>query len=252
MDFSILLLSNALILGLRHGLDLDHVAAIMDINSGVNNINSSKIKSLIFASMYALGHALIVIILGLGAIYFAFNLPNNIDPVMERVVGFTLIILGLVVLYSLGQNLINKETIRLQSRWMIILEFLGKAYSYLNFKLFKIKSEKSPALIKYGLQASFFLGIIHGLGAETGSQILLISSVRGVRENNLAAIILLTFVLGLLISNTLVAIISKTAIVTSKKINYIYIMLGILTFGFNTVVGYYFILGKASNLPSLF
>ncbi len=251
MNYPSLLLLNAIALGFRHGLDLDHIAAIMDITSAGNNDNSLKIKPLVFASMYALGHAFIVASLGLGALYFTLILPQWIDPIMERVVGFSLIALGLIILFSLIQNLRNKETFKLQSRWMLILEFWGKIHNWLYFKLFKIKSEKPANITKYGLQVSFFIGILHGLGAETGSQILLITSMGGIKENNLAIIMLVAFVTGLLVSNTLIAIISKTAFASSKKLNYIYVILGILTFCFNIVIGLHFILGKASNLPGL-
>ncbi len=250
MNYPILLLSNALILGFRHGLDLDHIAAITDITSTTNN-NSANFKPLLFASMYALGHAFIVASLGLGALYFTLILPQWIDPIMERVVGFTLIALGLIVLLSMIQNFKHKGTFKLQSRWMIILKYWEKIHNWLYFKLFNIKAKKPANIIKYGLQASFFIGILHGLGAETGSQILIITSIGGIKENNLAIIMLFAFVTGLLISNTLIAIISKTAFINSKKLNYIYIVLGILTFSFNIIIGLHFILGKASNLPSL-
>src|SRR5258708_15611286 len=101
-------LSIAFILGLRHGVDFDHVAAILDIvqttaNNPTHKDNDRKHVrrfSLWLALLYVMGHAAVVLTLGLAALYFSASLPNWIDPVMRRVVGVTLVALGILVLRS--------------------------------------------------------------------------------------------------------------------------------------------------------
>ena len=81
---------NAVALGLRHGFDWDHLAAILDIvNTSAVDKGAPKrsLRPLVGALMYALGHAMAVAILGLCALYFAAILPRWIDPLMERMVG---------------------------------------------------------------------------------------------------------------------------------------------------------------------
>jgi high-affinity nickel permease len=71
--------------GLRHGIDWDHIGALTDITSSQDQPN----RSIWFATLYALGHALVVSILGLVAIVLAAQLPSGIDTVMERFVRAT-------------------------------------------------------------------------------------------------------------------------------------------------------------------
>jgi len=59
---------------------------------------------MLFATLYALGHALVVFTLGFAAIALSANLPKSVDGVMERFVGATLIVLGLYVFYALVRH----------------------------------------------------------------------------------------------------------------------------------------------------
>lgn len=81
------------VFGLRHGMDWDHIAAITDITSSQDDSR----RSMFFSTLYALGHALVVFVLGVAAIEFSSRLPDSVDAVMERFVGVTLILLGVYV-----------------------------------------------------------------------------------------------------------------------------------------------------------
>jgi cytochrome c biogenesis protein CcdA len=124
------LLGSALVLGIRHGIDWDHIAAIADITSTTTNVESAdaavgarrarfgalEARAVWLASLYALGHATVVAALGALALYFEALLPEWIDPIMERVVGLTLVALGLWVFYSLIHYWRGEGDFRLQSR----------------------------------------------------------------------------------------------------------------------------------------
>ena len=73
-------------LGLRHGIDWDHIAAISDVAGSQKN----RRRSLGMGTLYALGHAGVVVVLGLLAIWFGTMLPDWVDGYMEIVVGVTL------------------------------------------------------------------------------------------------------------------------------------------------------------------
>src|SRR5579862_8478161 len=81
------------LLGLRHGFDYDHLAAISDITSVQRTLREGMRLGL----LYALGHALTVAILGIAVIFFHLSLPQRMDAVSERVVGATLVVLALYV-----------------------------------------------------------------------------------------------------------------------------------------------------------
>ena len=80
----------ALIFGFRHGFDWDHIAALTDLTGS----QTTSRRSMWLATLYALGHAAMVLVLGTAAILFAAQVPEPVDLVMERFVGATLIGLG--------------------------------------------------------------------------------------------------------------------------------------------------------------
>jgi len=92
-----LALLSAAILGFRHGFDYDHIAAISDITS----VQTSRWRGMRLGLLYALGHAAMVAALGSAVIIFQLSLPHGIDRIAERLVGLTLLILGVYVLGSL-------------------------------------------------------------------------------------------------------------------------------------------------------
>ena len=109
---SLIILGNAVILGIRHGVDWDHIAAIADIvgTASATKVDSNGVATLAqsnairLSSCYAIGHATIVLILGIVALSFATILPEWIDPLMERAVGVTLLLLGVWIFYSILQQ----------------------------------------------------------------------------------------------------------------------------------------------------
>src|SRR5918995_2182975 len=81
---------SGLLFGFRHGIDWDHIAAITDITSS----QDERGRALEYGTTYALGHALVVFLIGTAAIVLGTRLPEGVDEVMERIVGVTLIVLG--------------------------------------------------------------------------------------------------------------------------------------------------------------
>ena len=107
----------AFFLGARHGFDFDHLAAISDITSS----QTSSKKGIIYASLYVLGHGLVILLFGSIAIFLGKYLPKNYDRFFEIIIGITLIILGLYVIFSLFKNW---KKFRIKSRWMIIFSII--------------------------------------------------------------------------------------------------------------------------------
>ncbi|HEX9766528.1 MAG TPA: hypothetical protein VGA36_07170, partial [Nitriliruptorales bacterium] len=114
---SVGLLVTALGLGLRHGVDWDHIAAITDVAS----TSTSRRESLRLSTLYALGHALVVFVLGVLAIQLSAVVPPSLDTIMERVVGITLVVLGVWVIVGLVRH---GRDFRMRSRWMLLFDWL--------------------------------------------------------------------------------------------------------------------------------
>lgn len=112
---SIALLLTALGLGLRHGIDWDHIAAIADISSSAEN----RKRGFALSMTYAIGHGIVVFVLGVLAIVFGLAIPDGVDVWMGRIVGATLIFLGGWILIELIRK---GRDFRLRSRWMLVID----------------------------------------------------------------------------------------------------------------------------------
>lgn len=111
---TVALVLTALSLGVRHGIDWDHIAAITDITSSA----PTRRRGIVLSLVYALGHAAVVFVLGAAALLFGASLPTGFDDLMGRVVGVTLVVLGIWVLTQLVRH---GRDFRLRSRWMLVL-----------------------------------------------------------------------------------------------------------------------------------
>ena len=89
--FSFGLLVSAFWFGARHGIDWDHIAAIADITGS----QTERKQAIWLGTLYVLGHAAVVFVLGVIAIALGDVLPEGVDEVMGRVVGITLVVLGI-------------------------------------------------------------------------------------------------------------------------------------------------------------
>src|ERR1700677_739855 len=154
-----LALLSAAVLGFRHGFDYDHIAAISDITS----LENSRKRAMRMGLLYVLGHAVTVAALAAAVILFQRSLPRSIDDWAERVVGLTLLVLGL---YVLGTLLREKTTYVPRSRGAILV----------NSRRWWPGSIRGPLAVgaqprperqtgPYRPTSVFVIGLIHGLGA---------------------------------------------------------------------------------------
>jgi len=318
MDFALLslgvggsigVLGGALALGVRHGIDWDHIAAITDITSttssagephegwltdepGVmltdesdhkaaemarrrpvaggsstavttvpvgrgaaigSNITAVQRRAIFLASLYAIGHGTVVTILGLVALLASQFLPSWIDPVMERVVGVTLVLLGAYLCYSLVQYFRGKGEFRLRSRWMLIFAGVRNAANSFWARIHGHRHEHANVhgIDQYGPRTAYMVGMIHGVGAETGTQVLIIATAVGAGTKVMGVAALFAFVAGVLISNSFVTIATTFGFVSARRRQSVYVGAGLLAAVFSLVVGLIFLFASGGILPDL-
>jgi high-affinity nickel-transport protein len=278
------LVASSFLFGFRHGIDWDHIAAITDITSSQEH----RRDSMVFGTLYALGHALVVFVIGSFAIILGENLPEGIDSVMERVVGVTLIILGVYVFVALIRH--GRE-FRMRSRWMLI--FAGVRGMYRRLRPSGVPehepvhvhtgagstavaiaedipvsewhhghhgrpghhhhSHPEPdAFMNYGKRTAFLVGMIHGVGAETPTQLVIFLTVAGAGGQAAGELLLATFLLGLLTSNTLITFGTAFGFVRASRNWTLYVIVAVLTATFSLVIGTLFLFGRGTVLPALF
>jgi high-affinity nickel-transport protein len=237
-----LALISAAILGFRHGFDYDHVAAISDITS----VQPTAKRGMQLGSLYALGHAVMVAVLGSAVILFQIALPPGIDRLAERLVGFTLVILGIYVLGSLFRGVPSPK-----SRFVL----LSHAFRWLHWKALGHRHPElprpQPGNWNYDRKSVFLIGVVHGLGAETPTQLfifLLAANLGGTAKGFLG---LGVFLGGLLAMNTLMTAAAAGLFGFTTRMPRFQYAITAVTAVYSLVVGAIFLLESSSSLPPM-
>ncbi len=236
-----LALISAAVLGFRHGFDYDHIAAISDITS----VQTEPSLGMRLGLLYALGHAATVAVLGSAVILFQLSLPEGMDRIAERLVGITLLILGVYVMGSLFRGSSPPR-----SRFHI----MAGALRWLHWKL---KSNWHDHEIQtpvragwnYNAKSVLMIGVIHGFGAETPSQLmifLLAANLGGIGKGFLG---LTMFIAGLLVMNTAMTAAAVGLFGFGSGLPRLQYLVTALTAIYSLALGTFFLFGSSGLLP---
>lgn len=235
----------ALTLGFRHGIDWDHIAAITDITGAT----TKKKDGLLMGLFYILGHATIIVVLGLLSVLIGVTLPTWVDSVMERIVGVTLILLGVWLLTSI---ILHGKQFRMKSSRIFLLEQSIKLYNWVHDHIPHTHQHKHIELPEsVSGKTAYLIGMIHGIGAETPTQMLLFVTAAGVGRGLLGSLLILIFVVGLVSSNFIISLLSIFGYAKVNDHPLLKIGLGTLSGIFSLIVGTLFLLNKAGALPAI-
>ena len=225
--------------------DEGHVAA------AVSAFVRRQRPALLLGTMYAVGHGSVVFVLGLSALLAKEILPDWIDPVMERVVGVTLLFLAAYLFYSVYRFFRGGDEFRMRSRWMLVFAGIRNAFEAVRSRVLGKPHRHVHQAQRYGIRTATGIGMIHGIGAETGTQVLVITTAVGAESQTAGVVALVGFLVGLLISNSVVTVISTVGFVSSRQRQWIYVAAGLLAAVFSLFVGLYFVLQSSDALPDL-
>ena len=248
-----LALISCLLLGLRHGVAYDHLAAISDITS----VGRGWREGMGLGLLYALGHAFTVATLGIAVISLHLSIPPRVDSVGERLVGATLVILAIYVLLTLWRSrhhLAHAGSGHTHvTRSRIALLISGARYGA--WRVGQVfgseRSRPGPFVFRYDRSSVFVVGIIHGLGAETPSQLLLFLLAVNLGGTSRGLIGLGCFIAGLLLINTLMTASASGIFAGSTHRPKLQLTVTSLTAAYSFVVGAIFLFGLGDKLPSL-
>jgi hypothetical protein len=284
------LLVASLLNGLRHGVDIDHLAAIADINGAQTNPR----RSVFLSTAYASGHALVLLTLGAAAVLLGARIPAALDVLMGRLIGLTLVVLGVYVVMSV---LRHGHDFRMRTRWSLIGGFvkacsekvlrprreetvviehvhdhdlsghheydpqprreltsaggggvMTKTHTHVHKHVGTMPVDPLPAV---GTKAAFGIGMLHGVGAETPTQLLLFVTAAGVGSNVVGLGVVLVFVAGLFAMNTAVAIASAFGFAGGRRLPSLYTSVALATGIFSLLIGSAYALGRADLVARL-
>lgn len=248
-----LALFSCLLLGLRHGFDYDHLAAITDITS----VQRGWREGMRLGLLYALGHALTVAILGVSVILLHLSLPQRLDSVGERLVGATLIALALYVLASIWRTRAGLTHPGAHHahipRSRIALLISGVRFAFWRGRRLFHKDLPRPDAFsfRYDQGSVFLVGVVHGLGAETPSQLLLFLLAANLGGTSRGLFGLFAFIAGLLVMNTVMTASASGIFSGSKARPRLQTIVTSLTAVYSFAVGTIFLFGLSDRLPAL-
>ncbi|MCP4247877.1 MAG: hypothetical protein GY778_12585 [bacterium] len=276
-------MASAFLLGLRHGVDWDHLAAISDIAA----TQDSPRRGVVMSSLYVAGHASIVLLIGTVAIVTGRNLPGWADTIMGIVVGWTLIMLGAYVAYTLIRH---RGAVPLRSRWMIVLSAVRRAYIWVRSHLApraaapiahahphsalatfhhdgdEVAGEgrlphhshhhmHDPAhepFTDYTPATSVGIGMLHGIGAETPTQVLVFLAAANAGGSLAGLAVLVAFLVGLVMANSAITVGAAYGFFAAERRTWVYTGLAGATAVVSLLVGALLVLGRDAFLPAFF
>jgi high-affinity nickel-transport protein len=276
----------ALVLGFRHGFDWDHIAALTDLTGS----QTSSRRSMRLATLYAAGHAVMVVVLGSLAILFAERVPDAVDGAMERLVGASLVALAIWILWS---TIVTRGAPPLRSRWMVLIggvraalarwrgrdvvviehahphDHHGGLHDHRHAGADQEQAVPSAVAVQhahlhrhvarlprdpfasYSGGSAFGIGLLHGVGAETPTQVVVFVTAANASGRPASIAMLLCFVVGLLAANTVVAGASTFGFRRLVDRPGLTLGLALVTAAFSLVVGGVLLTGHGTVLPAI-
>lgn len=241
-------LGSCLLLGLRHGFDYDHLAAISDITAVQRNWKSG----LRLGVTYALGHAFMVAILGVAVLQMHVGLPEGLDNITERLIGVTLIVLGIgVVAGILRKDAHGHPHHRIESRLAIAIN--GLLWAGWRVRRIWAPDCEQPQRFQwiYNGKSVFLIGVLHGIGAETPSQLALFFLAKSLGGTSNGMMGLAAFCIGLIAMNALMTASIGGAFNAGAFHPRFYHAIAWMGAAYSFIIGVIFLFGISGRLPQL-
>lgn len=241
-------LGSCLLLGLRHGFDYDHLAAISDITAVQRNWRSG----LRLGMMYAVGHAFTVATLGVAVLELHMGLPQGLDHWTERLIGLTLIVLGIgVVAGILRKDVHGHRHGRIESRLAIAIN--GLLWVAWRARRMWNPEARKPERFQwmYNGKSVFLIGVLHGVGAETPSQLALFFLTANLGGTSQGMLGLAAFAAGLVAMNALMTATMGGAFRASGHHPRFYHLVAWTGAAYSCIIGLIFLFGISDRLPTL-
>jgi hypothetical protein len=156
-----LVIGIAILLGLRHATDPDHVAAVTTLVAGTRE-NATRAAAGLGAA-WGLGHAATLFAFGVPILLLDRYLPEPVQQAAETAIAFVIAALA----------------VRLIVRWRKGLLSLSKQHSHPHRGRTKL--------------SAFAIGLVHGMGGSAGVGILLVASIESQALSILALALLAIF-----------------------------------------------------------
>ncbi len=189
----ITLLSLGFLLGARHALDADHVAAVSTIVSERPDLRASGFVGV----CWGFGHTVILLLVGLAIILLKVTIPEQVAQAFEFGVGLMLIALGGSLALALIRERWHLHAHRHDSSVHLHLHTHRRSDNHLH----------SHSLLRRPSVKPFLVGMVHGLAGSAALTLMVLSTVRTLWEGVLYILVFgVGSILGMMVLGVLISI----------------------------------------------
>ena len=151
------------VLGLRHALDADHLAAVSTFISEERNV----LRSTLVGVSWGMGHTASLLVFGLAVAAFRLALTPRLSQFLEFLVGLMLIFLGGNVLFRLARG----GALHAHRH-----EHDGVEHTHLHVHLGKVEHQHQHRTLRLGGRP-FVVGVVHGLAGTAALMMLVVGAL---------------------------------------------------------------------------
>jgi ABC-type nickel/cobalt efflux system permease component RcnA len=210
----------AVVVGLRHASDPDHLAAVTTLIASGRDRAARRAARL--GLVWGLGHATSLFLLGLPIVVYRAYLPESIQRDAETAVGGMIVLLALMLLARWRRGGFHVQ----------VHEHDGERHSH---------GARSPA-------QAYVIGLVHGVGGSAGVGVLLLASIP---SHTLAIVCLAVFASCTALSMSLLA--GGFGLTLGRpRIRRSFVRLAPALGLFSLAFGVWYALGAQSVVPSVF
>ncbi len=151
------------VLGLRHALDGDHLAAVSTFASEEKNLWRSSLIGV----YWGLGHTTALLVFGMLIAIFRLAVSPRLSQALEFAVGLMLVFLGLNVI----RKLLRGDKVHVHSH-----THDGATHSHLHFHVFSAEHGHAHHVLRVGGRP-FVVGVVHGLAGTAAIMLMVVSAI---------------------------------------------------------------------------
>lgn len=151
------------VLGLRHALDADHLAAVSTFVSGERTLWRSSLVGV----SWGMGHTAALLVFGLALAAFRLAITPRMSQVLEFLVGCMLVVLGANVLFKL----VKGQAIHVHAH-----AHDGVAHTHLHLHLGEAEHQHQHRTLRLGGRP-FIVGVVHGLAGTAAVMLLVVGAI---------------------------------------------------------------------------
>jgi high-affinity nickel-transport protein len=227
------------------------MAAITDLTAASNPSGepgrppSRSSKRVGLAFWYCIGHGSVIVLFGFAIAVLGLHLPGALDRVFESVVGVTLVVLGVFVLWQLGRD---RSDYRYSGRVRLLVGIVRRAWA----RARRRGSGPAEPLDDLSRRSAFAVGVLHGTGAETPTQVLLFAGAATSGSKFAGILLMVSFVSGMVLADLGIAASWLAGLLGARTAPRAQIVLGGLTGLSSLSIGALFLTGRSTLLPALF